>query len=253
MAAGGAPLRKGWFYNRPNSRLEARYNNTAFIRGTASAVTFPLAATFSSTVASGALSVTGAITATTSIAATTTMTAGTGLTVTTGGISASGDNNLGGTAVTGARNTLKYGAAGTVVTAVGYGLHMPAITYTDAGVTGTIGVLATTNIGAPTVVATNTITYTDAATLVVADPVASTGATFTRKYGIWSAGQIRTNTNIQVNNTAAFASTQPVGAIVFNSSGATAPAGAIITGGGFFTDGTVMKKIIADGTVSTVG
>ena len=175
-----------------------------------------------------------------------------GLTVSAGGITATGDNALGGAAVTGARNTLLYAAAGTVVTAVGVGLHIPAVTYTDAGATGTIGELATVRVNASTVVATNSITYSDAATLIVADPVASTGATFTRKYGIWSKGQIRTSTNIQVLNTAAFGTTQPVGAVVLSATGATAPAGTLASGGALFTDGTTVKKIIADGTVSDV-
>lgn len=39
--------RKGWYNDIWNSRLEARYNDTVFIRGTASAVTIPLATTVS--------------------------------------------------------------------------------------------------------------------------------------------------------------------------------------------------------------
>lgn len=50
MAAGGVPPRRGWFYDRTNSRLAARYNNTNFMTGTATAVTFPLAATFSAAI-----------------------------------------------------------------------------------------------------------------------------------------------------------------------------------------------------------
>ena len=33
--------RKGWFFDKTNSRLAARYNDTAFLRGTASALTVP--------------------------------------------------------------------------------------------------------------------------------------------------------------------------------------------------------------------
>lgn len=233
-AGGAPPTRKGWFFDRTNSRLDARYNNTTFLRATASAVTLPLATTIS-------------------LATTlsTTLTVGTGLTVTSGGVQATGDNGLGGSKVTGARNTLTYAAAGTVVTAVGVGLHMPAVTYVDAGSTGTIAELNTVRVAAQTTQATNTITYTDAAGLKVLDPVASTGATFTRKYGIWTTGQIRTATNVQVgDNTALFGTTQPTQSVVFQQG--TAPVGAIVTGGAIYTDGTVMKKIIAAGTVSNI-
>lgn len=167
-----------------------------------------------------------------------------GLTVSAGGITASGDNALGGAAVTGARNTLLYGAAGTVATAVGVGLHIPAVSYTDAGVTGTIGDLRTVNIGAQTVLATNTITYTTAVGLNVENPVASTGATFTNIRSIRAAG------NIQIGAAAAFASTQPTASLVIKTG--TAPAGAVTTSVALYTDGTTMKKIIADGTASDV-
>lgn len=50
MAAGGSPPRRGWFYSRANARLEARYNNTVFLRGTGTTLTLPL-----TTTASGAL------------------------------------------------------------------------------------------------------------------------------------------------------------------------------------------------------
>lgn len=33
--------RKGWFFDKANSRLAARYNDTSFLRGTASALTVP--------------------------------------------------------------------------------------------------------------------------------------------------------------------------------------------------------------------
>lgn len=33
--------RKGWFYDAANSRLAARYNDTSFLRGTASSLTVP--------------------------------------------------------------------------------------------------------------------------------------------------------------------------------------------------------------------
>lgn len=53
-----SPTHTGWFNNGVNARLEAVYNATAFLRATASAVTFPLATTFSAaiTAAGGFLS-----------------------------------------------------------------------------------------------------------------------------------------------------------------------------------------------------
>lgn len=180
-----------------------------------------------------------------------TLTLGYALHVAAGTTRLSGDVTTGGAAVSGARNTLGYATTGTVVTSVGVALHAPATSYTDAGVTGTIAVLATTLIASMTVLATNTITYTDAAGLQVAAPTASTGATFTRVYAVRATGAIFTSTNVMVGgNTATFASTQPVGAVVFQT--ATAPVGAITTGFAIYTDGTVGKKMIANGTASNI-
>jgi|TARA_Y100000310_G_scaffold89963_1_gene87199 hypothetical protein len=62
-----------------------------------------------------------------------------------------------------------------------------------------------------------------------------------------------TNTagNVRVGAASAFGTTEPVSWAVFKVG--TAPVGAITTSGGVGTNGTVMQKIIADGTVSTVG
>lgn len=159
---------------------------------------------------------------------------------------------IGSAVVSGAALSISNAVSRALVTSVGNQIHMPATALTDSGATGTIAVLASVDLNAVTIIATNTITYTDATTLKVDAPVASTGATFTRKYSIWAADQIRTDTNLQILNTATFASTQPVGAAVFQSSGATAPVGAITTGGAIYTDGTTMKKIIAAGTASDI-
>lgn len=56
--------------------------------------------------------------------------------------------------------------------------------------------------------------------------------------------------NLRLGVASAFATTEPVSAVVMKAG--TAPAGAITTSGGIFTDGTTVKKIIADGTVSDV-
>lgn len=175
-----------------------------------------------------------------------------------------GDNNANLLVIDGGTDSVASGAAvvagaafalsnltgRTLVTAVGHQLHVPAGSLTDGGATGTITVLAPVFIGARTILATNTITYTDVAAIRAVIPIASTGATFTRTYGVWTNGQIRADSNFQVNNTAAFGTTEPTAAVVFQNG--TAPAGAITTGGAIFTDGTNMRKIIAAGTVSNV-
>ena len=159
--------------------------------------------------------------------------------------------SFGSAVVAGAAVSVGNATSRTLVTAVGNQIHVPAVALTDGGANGTIAELAVARVGVETVVATNTITYSDAASLVVALPVASTGATFTRKYAIWAKGEIRTLTNLQIgDNTAAFGTTQPTGSAIFQSG--TAPVGAIVTGGALFASTTVMRKIIADGTASNV-
>lgn len=64
-------------------------------------------------------------------------------------------------------------------------------------------------------------------------------------------GDVRiTAGNLRLGAVSAFGTTEPTSAAVFKQG--TAPAGAITTSGGIFTDGTVMKKIIAAGTVSNI-
>lgn len=152
--------------------------------------------------------------------------------------------------VSGAAFTFSNLTSRGLATAVGHQLHVPTGSLTDSGGTGTIAVMAPVFVGARTVAASNTRTYTDVAAIRVVIPVAGTGSTFTRTYGLWSSGQVRADSNFQVNNTNTFGTTEPTAAVVFQSG--TAPAGAITTGGAIFTDGTVMRKIIAAGTASNV-
>lgn len=81
---------------------------------------------------------------------------------------------------------------------------------------------------------------------------ATTGAiTATAGNVVVTAGDVRvTAGNARLGAVSAFATTEPVSAVVMKTG--TAPAGAITTSGGVFTDGTTVKKIIADGTVSDV-
>lgn len=61
---------------------------------------------------------------------------------------------------------------------------------------------------------------------------------------------VRVTGNVEHGAVSAFATTEPVSAATFKTG--TAPAGAVTTSGGIFTDGTNMRKIIAAGTVSNV-
>lgn len=65
-----------------------------------------------------------------------------------------------------------------------------------------------------------------------------------RTVGVYVTG------NVAHGAVSAFATTEPVSAATFKQG--TAPAGAVTTSGGIFTNGTVVQKIIAAGTVSNV-
>lgn len=161
------------------------------------------------------------------------------------------DSVASGAAVTaGSAFTLSNLTSRTLVTAVGNQVHVPAGSLTDSGATGTIAVMAPVFVGARTVVATNTITYTDVAAIRAIIPAAGAGSTFTRTYGLWTDGQVRADNNFQVGNTNTFGTTQPTRSVVFTSG--TEAAGSITSGGAISTDGTVMRKIIANGTASNI-
>lgn len=73
---------------------------------------------------------------------------------------------------------------------------------------------------------------------------AGTGAVVTAGDAAITAG------NVRLGVISAFATTEPTSAVVMKAG--TAPAGAITTSGGVFASTTVVRKIIADGTVSDV-
>jgi hypothetical protein len=66
----------------------------------------------------------------------------------------------------------------------------------------------------------------------------------------WALNMVEAAVKLTLGTPGTFASTQPTNTLVIKVG--TAPAGAITTSVGLFTDGTTMKKIIADGTVSDV-
>lgn len=98
---------------------------------------------------------------------------------------------------------------------------------------------ATTTIAATTAIsATTTIT-------------AGTGLTVTTGNSINTAGDSRiTAGNLRLGVISTFGTTEPTSAVVMKVG--TAPVGAITTSTGIFSSTTVVRKIIADGTVSNV-
>ena len=80
---------------------------------------------------------------------------------------------------------------------------------------------------------------------------AGTGLTVTTGNYTVAVGDHRvTAGNGRLGVVSTFGTTEPTSAFVMKAG--TAPSGAIATSGGVFTDGSTIKKIIADGTVSDV-
>lgn len=68
----------------------------------------------------------------------------------------------------------------------GIGLRIAAATYTDSSSSGTVGSMGVHAIAAPTVAASNSVTYTNAATLYIANaPTAGSNVTLTSPLSIW--------------------------------------------------------------------
>ena len=93
---------------------------------------------------------------------------------------------------------------------------------------------------------------TTAAAIVATTTVtAGTGLSVTTGNNTTVAGDDRvTAGNVRLGVVSAFATTEPTSAVVMKQG--TAFAGAITTSGGIMSNGTVVRKIIADGTVSNV-
>lgn len=87
--------------------------------------------------------------------------------------------------------------------------------------------------------------------VTMAGTLAVTGAqTLTGITTLSNELRVANGKNIRVGTIAAFATTEPTNAIVFQ--GGTEFAGAIVTSGGLMSSATVIRKIIAAGTVSNV-
>ena len=66
----------------------------------------------------------------------------------------------------------------------------------------------------------------------------------------WALNMLNGAVKFTLGTVSAFATTQPTNAMVFRQG--TAPAGAITTAAGIYSDGTLLNKIIADGTTSNI-
>lgn len=105
---------------------------------------------------------------------------------------------------------------------------------------------ATATTFVPAVATTSPSTLASTTTIT-----AGTGLTVTTGNSVITAGDLRvTAGNERLGVVSTFASTEPTSALVMKQG--TAPAGAITTSGGLFSSATVVRKIIADGTVSNV-
>lgn len=105
---------------------------------------------------------------------------------------------------------------------------------------------ATTTTFVPAVAVSSPSTLEAATTIT-----AGTGLTVTTGNSVITAGDLRvTAGNERLGAVSAFATTEPTSALVMKAG--TAPAGAITTSGGIFSSATVVRKIIAAGTVSNV-
>jgi len=142
----------------------------------------------------------------------------TGLTM--GGVLAMGTNNITGTGTIGGTLTT---AAQTNITSVGTLTRLTiggtavsssswltagiqynglATTYTDTDTAGTRASAVITSFGTPTIVGTNAVTITNAATIYInAAPVASTNITLTNSYALWiNSGKILSNDTTSTDN-----------------------------------------------------
>ena len=91
----------------------------------------------------------------------------------------------------------------------------------------------------------------DADDMVITQALTVTGAqTLTGVTTLSDELRIANGKNIRVGTIAAFATTEPTNAIVFQ--GGTEFAGAIVTSGALQSSATVLRKIIAAGTVTNV-
>ena len=102
---------------------------------------------------------------------------------------------IGGTAVSGSRLNIETGAVALdFITSTGTAVNVIADTVNDTSGAATLALVPTVQIGVMTYTSTNSMTYTDTASLYIAGiPAASTNVTFTNAaYALWvDAGAVR--------------------------------------------------------------
>ena len=129
--------------------------------------------------------------------------ASTGALQVTGGASVNANIYVGTTATV-AGTLFRNGAISAVGwLANGIGIVASTSTFTDTSLTGAQGLVAVNALGRPTIAASNTPTYSDAATLYIADaPAAGSGATISSPWSLYVAsGNVKINTGTASNAT----------------------------------------------------
>jgi hypothetical protein len=125
--------------------------------------------------------------------------------------------------------------------------------YYNGTLVGTASASSFGGTGAVTSGALSSTTSITAGTALIATETLTSGTALTVTTGnsVNTAGDERiTAGNLRLGAVETFLTTEPTSALVMKAG--TAPAGAIATSGGVFTDGTTVKKIIAAGTVSNI-
>lgn len=223
QATATSPRHRGWFFDQVNSRLAAVYNGTEVFDYDGNDVNFAQNVVFAGTVEiTGAQTFTGAA----DFAATV-------------GIADDVSLELGTTDDSVFRHRTGTLAANTTLTDVLAGTPVSAALAANS--------LMISNITANGDIAVYVNTGTVSEQAVFIDGSAKNLAL--GQTG-WTINVIEAAVKLTLGTPGAFASTQPTNTLVLKTG--TAPAGAITTSVGLFTDGTTMKKIIADGTASDV-
>ena len=116
---------------------------------------------------------------------------------------------------------------------------------------GAVGTVASTSLTSTTTITAGTSILASTSIEATTTVTAGTGWTTTTGNFVNSAGDHRvTAGNVRLGAVSAFAMTEPTSAYVMKVG--TAPAGAITQSGAIFTDGTTVKKIIADSTITDI-
>lgn len=115
-------------------------------------------------------------------------------------------SNLGlGAAASASRLYVSGNVSTTAWAVAGPGVNIEAATYTNTSSSGTVATVGINTIGSPTIATSNTVTFTNAATLYVnGSPIAGTNTTITNPWGIWlDSGNARFDGAVGIGNISA--------------------------------------------------